>query len=163
MLRFIRIVESVPEVLVPFQYISCYGLSLNAMALAKKRNIFQYISCYGLSGPRNPELEENQNFNTSHVTVYRDSQTQKYSWEIISIHLMLRFIYVTFPDRKLCVPISIHLMLRFIQATANAISLLFSDFNTSHVTVYLSASKCAVFNNPHFNTSHVTVYPVSYA
>ena len=53
--------------------------------------------------------------------------------------------------------ISIHPMLLFIIAVSFSL-ISFSDFNTSHVTVYLHA--CIRYSSclSYFNTSHVTVY-----
>ena len=61
-----------------FQYISCYGLSLSK-APSVSRNIM--ISIHLMLRFIKLEKDENnlteQNFNTSHVTVYRDGRTEE--------------------------------------------------------------------------------------
>ena len=49
-------------------------------------------------------------------------------------------------------------MLLFI-GCSTSFRLLLLHFNTSHVTVYPTATPAACFPKNHFNTSHVTVYP----
>ena len=65
---------------------------LNAMVLAKRRNIFQYIPCYGLSHPFIASAHCFHYFNTSHVTVYHPDTKKVDIIKWISIHPMLRFI-----------------------------------------------------------------------
>ena len=55
-----------------FQYISCYCLSQTATRWTNFHRIFQYISCYCLSHTEAVKETLNRNFNTSHVTVYRN-------------------------------------------------------------------------------------------
>ena len=74
-------------------------------------------------------------FNTSHVTVYLCSTSNMLKNLLISIHLMLRFIYVRYNQTE-CV----------------------YNFNTSHVTVYPDIVTAVKGLPSHFNTSHVTVY-----
>ena len=92
MLRFIHNFSSFMRFVLIFQYISCYGLSLDA----RQGNV--------LKG----------NFNTSHVTVYPNVVLQCSRYWRISIHLMLRFIMKNLSNMTLKQIISIHLMLRFI-------------------------------------------------
>ena len=184
-----------------FQYISCYGLSLSIARHIVGRNTFQYISCYVLSDGdmyNDDAVHKFQyiscyglsfffslirftlvNFNTSHVTVYRNlsppSQVQPCNFNtshvtvyplicsilssgnFISIHLMLRFISFALLHPHDSFYISIHLMLRFISPTA---------FNASTIELFqyiscygLSASCIRSLTSPkNFNTSHVTVY-----
>ena len=84
-----------------------------ALTDAEKAELFQYILCYGSTTtviPQNANQknfntsyvtvqhnlklknqQEHQNFNTSYVTVQLICPCQKYAWNNISIHLMLRF------------------------------------------------------------------------
>ena len=98
MLRFIQMFLLSVQLFQPFQYISCYGLSLRILCTRDCCTSFQYISCYGLS---------------------KEKTTGKTAL-VISIHLMLRFIprnYITLDQIR---RISIHLMLRFISVHAAA-------------------------------------------
>ncbi len=118
-----------------FQYISCYCLSILYWVVIIHMQIFQYISCYCLSGGRSVFIPNGG----------------------ISIHLMLLFINLKHGEINApclfqyiscyCLStfcrleqhkdgISIHLMLLFIPfliLIRNALT----NFNTSHVTVYL--------------------------
>ena len=116
MLRFITAIYTVAKVAIGFQYISCYGLSINCktiiiviynfntshvtvyqkvqLLVQIPTFVFQYISCYGLSARTNSTTYQSTDFNTSHVTVYRTHR------EVFQLHQ--------------------------------------NYFNTSHVTVYLS-------------------------
>ena len=76
--------------------------------------LFQYISCYCLSHFLLLVQMQLFNFNTSHVTVYLDSNHVLNCPSNISIHLMLLFI-----------------------VCQNRSWQVYPDFNTSHVTVYL--------------------------
>ena len=80
--------------IIEFQYISCYGLSIGGGSYPVELTIFQYISCYGLSGTEEQCSQCDEDFNTSHVTVYpKTVVVHNQSIPIvISIHLMLRFI-----------------------------------------------------------------------
>mgnify|MGYP006887180259 CR=1 FL=1 len=98
-----------------FQYISCYGLSPTETEKDSEKGTFQYISCYGLSCQQSGSNPYDTNFNTSHVTVYRNSPQFASKPCRISIHLMLRFINFTIIIPIYFFIISIHLMLRFIQ------------------------------------------------
>ena len=96
-------------------------------------------------------------FNTSHVTLYLCSDRRNLPHFLVSIHLMLLFILLRFPLRSLWRLVSIHLMLLFISflyGTDGSVT----SFNTSHVTLYRTAS-CGVCRKSFcFNTSHVTLY-----
>ena len=114
MLLFIGLLQSNSEPHSPFQYISCYSLSVTG-------------NTYGAKDVR---------FNTSHVTLYRKTiQYPQYpfcrfqyiscyslSWSItdnkrlkrVSIHLMLLFIEALLKISGLHIAVSIHLMLLFI-------------------------------------------------
>ena len=75
---------------------------------------FQYISCYCLS--------------CEHLW-------KKFLFFLISIHLMLLFIKNIYNSCNQCSCISIHLMLLFI-SNVLLYQTKYTDFNTSHVTVY---------------------------
>ena len=140
------------------------------------------------------------NFNTSHVTVYQAIFLPVHFRPCISIHPMLLFIIHTNMDTLQAKWISIHPMLLFIKTITDTIEYLnkfqyipcycLSDkrgltdiqminFNTSHVTVYLTMIKGNIISKhisihpmllfiatsqfkfpslSNFNTSHVTVY-----
>ena len=71
MLRFINPIRSKKSAEFKFQYIPCYGLSTFEIEIETTQRRFQYIPCYGLSETPDYKFQELQNFNTSHVTVYR--------------------------------------------------------------------------------------------
>ena len=162
-----------------FQYIPCYGLSKGECCKVVVISPFQYIPCYGLSalgaGLREPPLY----FNTSHVTVYQTEASKEFRSSHISIHPMLRFIKRNSMETPSTASISIHPMLRFIDilrtymkeyiefqyipcyglsSNTSCGSIALTDFNTSHVTVYLGCNLSAGIFLSDFNTSHVTVY-----
>ena len=85
----------------------------SATTQAIKNVTFQYISCYCLSCIEHKYNKMSDNFNTSHVTVYRILPNVDIPGTSISIHLMLLFILSPSLD-----------------------SSDFLNFNTSHVTVY---------------------------
>ena len=116
MLRFIeREYLNIPRDQI-FQYISCYGLSLCwlvqymfRMSISihlMLRFIFTAKSCPARLS----------HFNTSHVTVYLRVRVPSIPVNVISIHLMLRFIKCKLFRTESGNFISIHLMLRFICA-----------------------------------------------
>ena len=118
-----------------FQYISCYCLSQGNTVKEGANKKFQYISCYCLS-PSHWEWPpgvwisihlmllfinqdhhtflQYQDFNTSHVTVYRIRTVWVWKHNGISIHLMLLFITPGQASAIRLIYISIHLMLLFI-------------------------------------------------
>ena len=114
MLLFIPLVSPVVIYAFIFQYIPCYCLSDYAETFSSIFVEFQYIPCYCLSYTQLTYCRRNDNFNTSHVTVYHIDCNKAEIFIRISIHPMLLFI--TF------------FMLRTFMAF---------NFNTSHVTVYL--------------------------
>ena len=129
-------------------------------------------------------MEENldefdYNFNTSHVTVYRQKSNMNFFVKLISIHLMLRFIYLeliisgntTKFQYISCYGLSyyyhkilpINTLFQYISCYGLSDEALISEvgyvnFNTSHVTVYLNPVSPARMSCYYFNTSHVTVY-----
>ena len=119
-----------------FQYIPCYGLSILRPQVDSGNWAFQYISCYGLSKQMVFLKSKITHFNTSHVTVYPWLCDICTSANLISIHLMLRFISKENCGRSRkatfqyisCYGLSSFIW--FFVCSSN-------DFNTSHVTVYL--------------------------
>ena len=94
MLRFIHYNMLFQMQLKPFQYIPCYGLSIFIKYFIIMCLEFQYIPCYGLSSIISVLISSGIDFNTSHVTVYQKRETNNRKENKISIHPMLRFIFV---------------------------------------------------------------------
>ena len=88
---------------VQFQNISCYGLSPINKEGRISIYIFQNISCYGLSNVHGGSEDQEDNFKTSHVTVYQSSHKDRDGESNISKHLMLRFI-VKAPTGQILLP-----------------------------------------------------------
>ena len=120
---------------IQFQYISCYCLSSSVKSSGIFFNSFQYISCYCLSVFFTHKTPASPYFNTSHVTVYRfasrSSKDCSFSFQYISCYCLS--IFVSFFLHSIV--ISIHLMLLFIRLD-KPIRKIQYHFNTSHVTVY---------------------------
>ena len=117
MLQFIRHVLSFLLLSPLFQYISCCSLSETCGNESLYFVKFQYISCCSLSSFLLNRLSTLDSFNTSHVVVYQVSCLTDYPHWIVSIHLMLQFIFIS-----ICY-FSLH-----------------DSFNTSHVVVYQSTA-----------------------
>ena len=102
------------------------------------------------------------NFNTSHVTVYRNASLNAFA---SSFYFNTSHVTVYRRLFHLCIYfcfISIHLMLLFI-ISGFIIPRVKRHFNTSHVTVYLYFRAIFFISSSYFNTSHVTVYLCEYA
>ena len=84
-----------------------------------QKGLFQYISCYCLSIKQTALNTWENHFNTSHVTVYRQTKG--------SYKYMVEFQYIS------CYCLSKY---------KNGPRLPLFNFNTSHVTVYLSSLPC---------------------
>ena len=100
--------------IIEFQYISCYGLSIGGGSYPVELTIFQYISCYGLSGTEEQCSQCDEDFNTSHVTVYPKTvvvHKKQFAFQYISCYGLSA---ASFPNQSIPIVISIHLMLRFI-------------------------------------------------
>ncbi len=97
--------------------------------------LFQYISCCYLSPPEHCPVADRYCFNTSHVVIYLQCSVLLNHSHVVSIHLMLLFIWkfrcYTFPNYS----VSIHLMLLFITLSDVTSTSAFC-FNTSHVVIY---------------------------
>ena len=157
MLRFIITTKYYWQCCRQFQYIPCYGLSKKRQRRKREWHSFQYIPCYGLSVLGYGAIPAGENFNTSHVTVYRQRTESCPKSMVISIHPMLRFIRTRYMVDSTRLVISIHPMLRFIHgitATHNR------AINISIHPMLRFISKCWPIRSIslHFNTSHVTVY-----
>ena len=118
-----------------FQYISCYCLSGSAPDYSSIFQISIHLMLLFI-GMTHKYIVWSTNFNTSHVTVYREGRINNRTVNNISIHLMLLFIFTRPTNQHLFFFISIHLMLLFIFSLWLWWYHLY-DFNTSHVTVYL--------------------------
>ena len=157
MLLFIELLSARIWIAFVFQYISCYSLSELAKGYEAAYILFQYISCYSLSMISSVHLKITKCFNTSHVTLYRQSisllhlylkfqyiscyslsseSNRSIVFPCVSIHLMLLFIGISCYSYNRIKIVSIHLMLLFISKSSLMVLSLFS-FNTSHVTLYL--------------------------
>ena len=113
-LMLLFITAATPELLkvCPFQYISCYCLSMADRGIVVEEKISIHLMLLFIITLPTTSISFNY-FNTSHVTVYQFFRFQHPKKNVISIHLMLLFI-ITFIG---ILPIDFH-------------------FNTSHVTVY---------------------------
>ena len=135
-------IQPLKSLFVKFQYISCYCLSdLQIFLLHCLRNFnTSHVTVYRF--PPGFTISVNRYFNTSHVTVYlclgsdrkrniryfNTSHVTVYqrfgrpfrSRYLISIHLMLLFIFFSAFTAKFKNAISIHLMLLFIATVSNA-------------------------------------------
>ena len=119
-----------------FQYISCYCLSHHPSRCSRLYNHFNtsHVTVYHI---RNTRDDMNLlNFNTSHVTVYPYWKITSYYLSLISIHLMLLFIlafFHCFSAPSLFQYISCYCLSKDKREPQQVQT----DFNTSHVTVYL--------------------------
>ena len=114
MLLFIFCFFSTSDAAVPFQYISCYSLSLRHYTPVLSQSKFQYISCYSLSNII--KLLNSLIITFQYISCYSLSGTK-----IAGIE---------------CVSVSIHLMLLFIVQRKSGNVIVSISFNTSHVTLY---------------------------
>ena len=136
MLLFIPFPSPKPFFRYTFQYISCYCLS----SRRTRSWIIQYfntshVTVYLLQIHRINRIKTN--FNTSHVTVYRQPDRAYHRMDGISIHLMLLFIVNVTKYSQ------VFALFQYISCYClSTISLPMKgcpeNFNTSHVTVYLS-------------------------
>ena len=124
-----------------FQYISCYCLSLSFGTFIFVWISFQYISCYCLSLIDDVFDGKVNDFNTSHVTVYRLLSSFRHVRLQISIHLMLLFIDFQHTTADTLCQISIHLMLLFIIAD-------YPDGNDHWIFQYISCYCLSIWNTP---------------
>ena len=120
------------------------GISIHLMLLFIDNDFVNVISVFHISihlmllfiNVAKFEISPAPHFNTSHVTVYQGFHKTLHHLSIISIHLMLLFIFNTEAKERIGM----------------------INFNTSHVTVYPVWFNIFVPPVYYFNTSHVTVY-----
>ena len=125
--------------LIAFQYIPCYGLSKLRESREYQEKSFQYIPCYGLSVQERFTQEVGENFNTSHVTVYRCRSFIYWRLCLISIHPMLRFISIE--DAEVTTLNGFQYIPCYGLSKIQVIrTMTVMNFNTSHVTVYPRAA-----------------------
>ena len=111
-----------------------------------------------------PETGIEYNFNTSHVTVYQSFSHSIITSSHISIHLMLRFIEVAIPALDPITEFQ-YISCYGLSRTSLTVSLLFQNFNTSHVTVYLmilSHFYLGIFHHFLYFTSFQHFLPADY-
>ena len=186
----------------PFQYISCYCLSTTFTSNNGEDVGFQYISCYCLSVVRNhtaiasfisihlmllfinparQQTQKRQDFNTSHVTVYRLTRKQSrktnrfqyiscyclsrcqknmIQYSLISIHLMLLFIDCIADEN----PSSLAFQYISCYCLSHCHNLFFCHFRISiHLMLlFIIMNTFEAECEFDFNTSHVTVYQLCY-
>ena len=117
---------------------------------------FQYISCYSLSGRHSKIRLRSYCFNTSHVTLYR-----KWIWKrlwkgLVSIHLMLLFIFVK------CASDAVMRTFQYIScySLSTCWKPCISEVKFQYISCYSLSTKKRklVISLRCFNTSHVTLY-----
>ena len=115
MLLFIPLIQHRIAVLILFQYISCYCLSIGVITECLYSANFNtsHVIVYRLF--LTGSLWNPPNFNTSHVIVYHRLRHSYRDSASISIHLMLLFIFTFLLRHFSFLHISIHLMLLFIR------------------------------------------------
>ena len=126
-----RYIRGIIIVILWFQYISCYSLSIPEDVQDKIKKLFQYISCYSLSQNSCRTEDSLMSFNTSHITLYRSLFRTSSDSSIVSIHLMLLFIGFRTETVISCIWVSIHLMLLFIIPALPGPERTVASFNTS--------------------------------
>ena len=117
-----------------FQYILCYGSTIQRFIRIRTICTFQYILCYGSTIRKIKIPRRKVNFNTSYVTVQRFLAARTPLGNHISIHPMLRFNMEGF--------------------------FMFNDFNKfQYILCYGSTlTICSsIYKTTNFNTSYVTV------
>ena len=128
-------------------------------ALAMVTIVFQYISCCSLSNSESSSVHNIQNFNTSHVVVYRTGNRKEdcgFSFQYISCCSLS---CLSTSDRSNCITISIHLMLQFIKSYTFL-------FLAERIFQYISCCSLSLYmletaiTQDNFNTSHVVVYRI---
>ena len=98
--------------------------------------IFQYISCYGLSLQEGKEVKLKPNFNTSHVTVYRLLMSR---WQILRANFNTSHVTVYRSGVGNCdsaINIFQYISCYGLSVFTCRVIIFPLNFNTSHVTVY---------------------------
>ena len=135
-----RYIRGIIIVILWFQYISCYSLSIPEDVQDKIKKLFQYISCYSLSG-------------------YSFLMRKQFP---VSIHLMLLFIAKQLPDGRFSDEFQYISYYSLSITIQNQFGFQYS-FNTSHVTLYRLSYRNSYQLHLGFNTSHVTLYHSCFA
>ena len=135
-----RYIRGIIIVILWFQYISCYSLSIPEDVQDKIKKLFQYISCYSLS-------------------VWSSLSFLKW---FVSIHLMLLFIAKQLPDGRFSDEFQYISYYSLSITIQNQFGFQYS-FNTSHVTLYRLSYRNSYQLHLGFNTSHVTLYHSCFA
>ena len=140
-----------------FQYISCYCLSWGVKIKFADNDRFQYISCYCLSNQELQYLSYLSHFNTSHVTVYLLGLKTE-SEMLTNFNTSHVTVYQKSKTHNVCIyRISIHLMLLFITVSVGFASLV-NKFQYISCYCLSTSTMKSIKRNTNFNTSHVTVY-----
>ena len=127
-----------------FQCISCYSLSMPCLWKIQCNRAFQYISCYSLSATTQLVFQYMSSFNTSHVTLYLTTKKTikgDDEFQYISCYSLSKS-YVIFLKNTI---VSIHLMLLFIIISYPPNLLYLCSFNTSHVTLYRNLQRRRIY------------------
>ena len=158
MLLFIAVLKEDFEQYFAFQYISYYSLSIPPTEKHKLSNKFQYISCYSLSFPDRESTIMCLCFNTSHVTLYL-SEITLFSKSLARFNPSHVTLYpLPGSITAAIILVSIHLMLLFIWFNRISIYWLMC-FNTSHVTLY---QKCGrKLTDPESMFQYISCYSLS--
>ena len=118
------------------------SISIHLMLLFNQLSLrLSLVSCHfntsNVTIQRNPQnciSEKKPHFNTSNVTIQRFNVNLCWSWDTISIHLMLLFNKIQYIMNCEKIIISIHLMLLF-NLTKHLFRYTLIHFNTSNVTI----------------------------
>ena len=139
-----------------FQYILCYGSTGTRFIRTRRYTEFQYILCYGSTTIKNIIFTYPLHFNTSYVTVQRDSllvftSTTYFNTSYVTVQPVkprmginsfgsFNTSYVTVQHfftslQTIINSVSIHPMLRFNMEENESLEQILMGFNTSYVTV----------------------------
>ena len=77
----------------------------------------------------------NQDFNTSHVLIYRNANKRNSGRKRISIHLMFLFITITYLHQSVRKPFQ-YISCSYLSSTITMLKIYYPHFNTSHVLIY---------------------------
>ena len=143
------------------KYLKCFNTSHVTLyqcgyVLATTVHGFQYISCYSLSKERKTRLTIPVSFNTSHVTLYPGGIQRSDYGLIVSIHLMLLFIFVK------CASDAVMRTFQYIScySLSTCWKPCISEVKFQYISCYSLSTKKRklVISLRCFNTSHVTLY-----
>ena len=120
---------------------------------------FQYISCYSLSVQGAAEMPWLISFNTSHVTLYLQQMVADAD-EVTFQHISCYSLSDQYTVKPFSNTVSIHLMLLFIVLAKPKQYAAWRSFNTSHVTLYLTAHEP---DYPILKFQYISCYSLSLA